>query len=251
MLALITATRNSIETLPDTLTSIVDIRHRVKSFFVDGGSTDGTVECLQSYIEATTGAVLFSQDGLGLYQALNQGIQEALNDPDVTHIGMLHSDDQLIPASFDKYLTVIENEPAAVFYSGIEFRDHSGAVVRVWRSSEFSRFKLNTGWMPPHTSIVVAKDVYRDLGLYDPNFGTAADYEWVVRVFSERGNKVRFFPELTVSMLVGGASSASMRSRLRANSMDGKVWAGRSWLRSMMVRICKPMRKLGQFIFVR
>jgi len=36
--------------------------------------------------------------------------------------------------------------------------------------------------MPPHTSLVVAKRIYRDFGVYNPAFGTAADYEWIVRV---------------------------------------------------------------------
>ena len=115
-----------------------------------------------------------------------------------------------------------------VFYSGIEFHDGSGSRVRVWESGEFSRFKLNTGWMPPHTSVIVAKEVYQKLGLYNPDFGTAADYEWVVRVFSKFGEGSRYFPERTLSMLVGGASSSSLKARLRANAMDGRVWADKS-----------------------
>ena len=101
--------------------------------------------------------------------------------------------------------------------------------------------------MPPHTSIVVAKSVYQEIGLYNPDFGTAADYEWVVRVFSRLGEKSRYFPERTLSMLVGGASSSSLKARLRANAMDGRVWAHRSRLQSMLVRVCKPIRKIGQF----
>ena len=101
--------------------------------------------------------------------------------------------------------------------------------------------------MPPHTSIVVAKEVYQKLGLYNPDFGTAADYEWVVRVFSEYGHESQYFPERTLSMLVGGASSSSLKARLRANAMDGKVWADKSKMQSMIVRVCKPLRKIGQF----
>jgi len=251
LLALITATRNSISTLADALASIENIRDRVKSIFVDGGSTDGVVEYLKSHIEGTGNAVLLAQKGTGLYQALNQGIQAALDDPEVTHIGMLHGDDKLIPLAFERYLSVIESDPALVFYSDIEFHDPSGMRVRNWDSGEFSRFKLNTGWMPPHTGMIVAKYVYQKLGLYNPDFGTASDYEWVVRVLSEFGENSRYFPERTVTMRVGGASSASLKARLRANAMDGKVWQGRSWLQSLAIRLLKPMRKLGQFILIK
>ena len=250
MLALITATHNSMSTLSAALASIEDIRHQVKSVFVDGQSTDGTFEYLASYVESTTNAVLLAQDGIGLYPALNQGIQAAINDPEVTHIGMLHSDDQLIPAAFAKQLAIIDSSQAVIFYSDIEFHNSSGKSVRKWNAGKFSRFKLNTGWMPPHTSMIVEKSVYQRLGLYNPSFGTAADYEWIVRVLMELGDETKYFPERTVTMLVGGASSASLAARIRANAMDAKVWAGHSWLRPLVIRLFKPLRKLGQFIFV-
>lgn len=250
MLALITATRNSMSTLPGSLASIENIRDQVKSIFVDGGSSDGTLEYLVTYVERTNNAALLVQEGVGLYPALNQGIQAAINDPEVTHIGMLHSDDQLIPAAFAKQLAIIDSSQAVIFYSDIEFHNSSGKSVRKWNAGKFSRFKLNTGWMPPHTSMIVAKSVYQRLGLYNPGFGTAADYEWIVRVLKELGEDSNYFPERTVTMLVGGASSASLAARIRANAMDAKVWAGHSWLRPLVIRLFKPLRKLGQFIFV-
>jgi len=247
MLALITATHNSIGTLGESLASVDMAAGRVKHFFIDGASTDGTIEFLNDFTANTDDSIVQTQDDAGLYQAINHGIRLAIDDPDVTHIGFLHSDDRLITNVFEKYLSVIETEPSPVFYSGIEFHDASGARIRVWDSGEFSRFKLNTRWMPPHTSVVVKKEVYEELGLYNSDFGTAADYEWVVRVLSKHGENSRYFPERTLSMLVGGASGSSLKARLRANAMDGRVWADKSKLQSMVVRVCKPMRKLGQF----
>jgi glycosyltransferase len=107
--------------------------------------------------------------------------------------------------------------------------------------------KLKTGWMPPHTSVVVRKRIYADFGLYDPAFGTAADYEWVVRVLSSDTITVSYYPQRTLSMLVGGASNRTLATRIRANAMDGKVWADRSLLASWLIRVCKPMRKVLQF----
>jgi hypothetical protein len=43
------------------------------------------------------------------------------------------------------------------------------------------------------------------------------------------------------------ACSSSLKARLRANAMDGKVWADKSRLQSALVRVCKPIRKIGQF----
>jgi glycosyltransferase involved in cell wall biosynthesis len=250
MLALITATRDSMATLPSALGSVEDVKERIKLFFVDNDSTDGTTPFLQSYVQSERNSVLLSQEGTGLYQALNQGIRAAIQDPEVTHIGLLHSDDILIPDAYSKHLMRIEETDALVFYSDIQFHNSAGRQVRTWDSGRFSRFKLSTGWMPPHTSMIVAKEVYEKIGFYNPDFGTAADYEWIVRVLSEFGEQSRYLPESTLSMLVGGASSSSLRARLRANAMDGKVWADNSRLQGILVRICKPLRKIGQFKLV-
>lgn len=220
----------------------------MKQIFVDGKSTDGTFEFLRAYIGKTCNTKLLSQTGTGLYQALNEGIQAAVADRDVSYIGMLHSDDLLNPGNFAEYLSKIVSNAADVFYSDIEFHEFSGKVVRVWRSGEFSKFKLKTGWMPPHTSMIVSKRVYEEVGLYNPAFGTAADYEWIVRVLTTNHDSIRYFPKPTVSMLVGGASNTSLKARLRANAMDGKVWASRFRLQSALIRVCKPMRKIGQFV---
>lgn len=38
---------------------------------------------------------------LVVYPALNQVVQAAIDDPEVAHIGMLHSDDKLFPVHRD------------------------------------------------------------------------------------------------------------------------------------------------------
>ena len=250
MLGLVTLTRNSMATLPLALDSVVCVREKIVPFFVDGGSADGTVEYLKAHVTNTEYGLLLEQNEAGLYQALNQGIQAAIGNSDVTHIGLLHSDDYIKAGAFEKYLALIAADSSPVFYSDIEFHNKLGVKVRYWRSGEFSRLKLSTGWMPPHTSMIVAKEVYEKIGFYNPDFGTAADYEWIVRVLSEFGEQSRYLPESTLSMLVGGASSSSLRARLRANAMDGKVWADNSRLQGILVRICKPLRKIGQFKLV-
>lgn len=246
MLALITATRNSIATIDDALASARPIKDKIKHYFVDATSSDGTLEYLQSFIRTTDNAVLLPQTGTGLYPALNQGIRTALTDPAVSHIGLLHSDDRLISATFGEYVSLISRNQADIFYSDIEFHDHHDRRVRVWRSGRFSMLKLRTGWMPPHTSVIVAKRIYLECGLYDDKFGTAADYHWLVRVLS-CNHGVFYFPQRTLTMRVGGASSETLAARFRANAMDGKVWADRSLAQSLLVRVCKPFRKVSQF----
>ena len=247
MLALITATKNSIRTLRHALESAVSFRRNIKHYLVDAASSDGTREYLEAFAKTTASSVLLSQDGTGLYPALNQAVAAAVADPEVTHIGVLHSDDRLISPQFDRYLAHINSSRCDFFYSDIEYHDQHDRRSRVWIAGRFSMFKLKTGWMPPHTSVVVAKQIYRDFGVYNPAFGTAADYEWIVRVLSCNRASVSYFPQRTLTMLVGGASNATLAARLRANAMDAKVWADHSRIGARLIRISKPLRKVLQF----
>jgi glycosyltransferase involved in cell wall biosynthesis len=236
-----------MRTLSEALESAASFRHKIKHYLIDGASSDGTREYLESFVTATDKCVLLSQTATGLYPALNQAVTAALADPEVTHIGFLHSDDRLIPAQFDEYLCHIDSSQCDFLYSDIEYHDKHDRRVRVWNAGRFSMFKLKTGWMPPHTSVVVAKRIYRDFGVYNPAFGTAADYEWIVRVLSSDNASVSYYPQRTLSMLVGGTSSATLAARIRANVMDGKAWADHSLAQSWLIRVAKPMRKVLQF----
>jgi glycosyltransferase len=247
MLALITATKNSMRTIGDALESAAPFRQKIKHYLIDAASSDGTREYLASFVRTTGNSVLLSQTDTGLYPALNQAVTAALADSEVMHIGFLHSDDRLISTQFDEYLSHINSSRCDFFYSDIEYHDKHDRRFRVWNAGRFSMFKLKTGWMPPHTSVVVAKRTYRDFGVYNPAFGTAADYEWIVRVLSSDAARVSYYPQRTLSMLVGGASAATLAARLRANAMDGKAWKDRSMAQSSLIRVSKPMRKVLQF----
>src|ERR1700685_643327 len=237
MLALITATKNSMRTIRDALESAAQFRHRIKHYLIDAASSDGTREYLASFLTTTGSGVLLSQTGTGLYPTLNQAVAAALADPEITHIGFLHSDDRFISTEFDAYLSHINSIPCDFFYSDIEYHDKHDRRVRVWKAGRFSMFKFKTGWMPPHTSVVVAKRIYRDVGVYNPAFGTAADYEWIVRVLSCNNASVSAFTHRTLTLLVGGASNATLAARLRANAMDAKVWADHSRIGARLIRI--------------
>ncbi len=102
MLALVTATKNSMRTIRYALESAASFRHKVKHYLIDAASSDGTREYLESFVTMTGSSVLLSQTGTGLYPALNQAVTAALADPEVTHIGFLHSDDRLISTQFTK-----------------------------------------------------------------------------------------------------------------------------------------------------
>ena len=49
-------------------------------------------------------------------------------------------------------------------------------IVRYWRAGDYSQGRFRHGWMPPHPTFFVRREVYEKLGMYRTDLGTAADY---------------------------------------------------------------------------
>lgn len=89
-ISIITATFNSIRSLPQVLASINSQSHAdLEWIVVDGGSRDGTVEFLEANARFIDKMV--TEPDKGIYDALNKGLALATGDV----IGFLHSDDFL------------------------------------------------------------------------------------------------------------------------------------------------------------
>ena len=58
MLALVTATKNSIRTIREALESAASFRHKVKHDLIDAASSDGTRKYLESFLTTTGHSVL-------------------------------------------------------------------------------------------------------------------------------------------------------------------------------------------------
>src|SRR5438067_5058113 len=98
--SIVTCTWNSAATLADTLASVQrqtcqDVEH----IFVDGGSTDGTLDMIAAYPGRKR---VLTDVGGGISRAMNQGIEAASGE----YVAHLHSDDYY--ASEDVLATVAE-----------------------------------------------------------------------------------------------------------------------------------------------
>jgi len=93
--SIITVVWNNAKTIKDAIDSVLSQTYEdIEYIVVDGASTDGTVEIVQSYGEKIDKFV--SEKDNGLYDAMNKGIALATGDI----VGILNSDDFYI----DKYV---------------------------------------------------------------------------------------------------------------------------------------------------
>ena len=241
--SIITVCYNSEATIERTVRSVVNQTHRdIEYLVIDGGSEDMTLELLEPYRSRIN--CIVSEKDRGLYDAVNKGISLATGDL----IGLLHADDWLADSEVvGDLVKKIENEGTDSVYADLQYVQ-GDKVVRNWMSGDFSIEKFRRGWMPPHPTFYIKRSVLKEeSSLYRTDFGTAADYEFMLRMLVKRKVSVCYLPRVLVKMQMGGLSNESLLVRLRANAMDARAWKVNGLKPFLFFRLFKPMRKLLQW----
>ena len=243
--SIITVTYNSAETLEQTLLSVIQQSYKnIEYIVVDGKSTDGTLSIIEKH-KGNISRVISEKDN-GLYDALNKGIELATGDV----VGILHSDDFYIDNKvIERYVQAFLESNAEAVYSDLYYVDKNDTdkIIRRWKSGEFKSNSFINGWMPPHPTFFVKKEVYKKHGKFNLEFKSAADYEIMLRFIQKRAITVYYLPEFTIKMRVGGKSNASVQNRIQANLEDRKAWQINNIKPRFYTLYLKPLRKIFQF----
>lgn len=244
--SIITATYNSALTVRDTLQSVAaQTWPYIEHIIVDGGSKDETLPIVEKFPHV---AKVIAEPDRGLYDAMNKGIRAATGDL----IAILNSDD------FYSHAAVIENivahlmaQQSDCLYADLQFVDalDTQKITRTWRAGNFKRENFLLGWMPPHPTFFVKKEVYQRYGLFNLDFKTAADYELMLRYLYKNGVSVCYWPEVIVKMRTGGQSTASIKNRIKANREDRQAWICNQLKPRFYTLYLKPLLKVPQFLF--
>jgi glycosyltransferase len=245
-ISIITITYNSAATLEDTLRSVVSQDYKdLEYIIIDGKSKDQTLEIVDRYKDRISKIV--SEKDKGLYDALNKGIKNATGDI----IGLLHSDDlyannevlSKVVATFQK------NPDVEGVYADLVFvnRNDTNKVMRTWESGIYEEGAFLKGWMPPHPTFFVRKEVYEKFGGFNTELKLSADYELMLRFIHKNKIKIAYLNETIVKMRMGGVSNVSFFVKLKANLEDKLAWKMNGMKPNLTTTLMKPLRKIGQY----
>ncbi len=245
-ISIITATYNSINSLPSTLKSVKEQTHKdIEWIVVDGGSQDSTIEFIEKNKKINDKYI--SEPDSGIYDALNKGIKMASGDI----IGFVHSDDFL---ASDNIISKInkefeENEIDGV-YGDLQYVDKNNVqkIVRYWKSQPFVKGLLARGWMPAHPTLFLKREVYEKFGHFNLEYKISADYDFMLRIFSNLDLKFKYIPYVFTKMRLGGASNKSLNNILLKSSEDLLSLKGNKINFPHMVLFLKNFNKIKQYI---
>ncbi|MET0117871.1 MAG: glycosyltransferase family 2 protein [Sedimenticola sp.] len=228
LVTIITAVFNNASSVEDSLRSVLSQSYpNIEYIVVDGGSTDGTVDVVRGYQDEIDRFV--SEPDEGIYDALNKGIR--MSEGDV--IGILHSDDLFCDENVvQDVMDRITSSEADICFSDLVIVDKSSnKIVRYYMAHYFRRWLFRCGWMPPHPTCFIKRELYERFGLYTTRFSVAGDFDFLVRVFFGADIKWAYLDRVTVKMHVGGISNSGFASKrtianeISASLRDNNVWS--------------------------
>jgi glycosyltransferase involved in cell wall biosynthesis len=244
-ISIITICFNSAGSIRHTLESIKNQTYsNVEHIIIDGGSTDKTLQIVQSFPHVSK---VISEKDNGIFDAMNKGIQHASGDI----IGILNSDDVYAGNDVLKIVAdTFETTETDTLYGDLQYvqPEKINRVLRNWKSGKFHPNKFKYGWMPPHPTFFVKKEVYHKAGIFDTTLKTAADYEFMLRILYKYQFSTAYVPKVLVKMAAGGASNVSLSARLKGNREDRQAWAINGLTPYFFTLYLKPARKIFQFI---
>ncbi|MBR6470969.1 MAG: glycosyltransferase [Victivallales bacterium] len=182
-LSLVTICWNAAKTLQQTLDAVLAQTVLPNGYlFVDGGSTDGTLELLEKYRPRFEGqGCVFGvipqtrhPDEAGIPSAWNQAIP--LVNGEI--VALLNADDWYEPETLETILRAFTPEVDAV---SCPVAMHAALPEDDWLFVPQSLAKLPWKMAVPHPGTFFRKRVYDRIGLYDTRYRISADYDFVWR----------------------------------------------------------------------
>lgn len=215
----------------------------IEYIIIDGGSTDDTLQVINQYRSQIH--VLVSEPDQGIYDAMNKGISLATGEI----VGTLNADDFFAtPEVLSSVAQAFLNNNTEIVYGNLNYVNPAGKIIRKWSSGQWGKNSFNWGFMPPHPTFYCKRYLFKKLGFYQLEYGSAGDYELMVRFMHKHLVKSFHLDKVMVNMQTGGVSNKNLTNRVKAWKFDLKAMRKNGILFPVVTIMLKPLRKIFQFV---
>jgi glycosyltransferase involved in cell wall biosynthesis len=206
-LSIITVNYNNLEGLKKTVESVVNQTWTAfEHIIIDGGSTDGSKE----YIESQTATVDYwvSEKDSGIYNAMNKAIKAASGD----YLLFLNSGDDLIDNDILKTANskLVDKE---IVYFDINVIGKNTFYVK--KCPDFLSFSYLFKETLPHQSTFIKRALFDRVGHYDESLKIVADWKFFIIAITKREATYKHVDAVLSNFYLDGLSSTNDFSQER------------------------------------
>ena len=195
-ISIITITYNSSKTVEETIKSVISQDYADYEYIIiDGGSTDGTIEIVNKYMDKISYFV--SEKDNGICDAFNKGIVAAKGDI----VGIINSDDMLYPGALQSVAKAYEIGVDIIYGNGIRLYENGKQEAYVPKPLKFMKY----GMALVHPSTFVTKKAYEKYGTFDSEYKGCMDRELILRM-QAGGAKFKRISDILSIYRMGGFS---------------------------------------------
>lgn len=150
---------------------------KIEYIIYDGGSTDGTVDMVKSLIKGYNNVTFVSEPDNGVYDAMNKAALISRGE----YLVFLNSDDYWHDplGLLESYNTIKKYDADFSFASAciIDTHDKYLETLIPWPGAFLCRMPFC------HQTMLTKIELFMDMGMFDCDFKSAADYDFVLRLF--------------------------------------------------------------------
>lgn len=175
MIEVITVNFNDKKGLVDTLKSIQEQTRKCRLTIVDGGSTDGSLDIIESNSELITCYV--SEPDTGIYNAMNKGIKLATGD----YVIFMNAGDTFVDENTLANIVneVSDNPGFDIYYSdAIYVKATSEHIHHAEHSLIMSKMPFN------HQSTAIKRSLHEEI-FYNEGYQISSDYDFFLRAYKK------------------------------------------------------------------
>jgi glycosyltransferase involved in cell wall biosynthesis len=206
-LSVITVVYNNVADIGRTLLSVLNQTHpAIEYIVIDGCSTDGTLDIINTYKNRI--AKLVSEPDKGIYDAMNKGLAMATGD----YVIFMNSGDEFYATDTVEKVFAAAND-ADIYYGETEMlnaRRESLGQRRHKAPAKFNWKGFKYGMSISHQAIYIRRTLTEP---YDSAYQLSADIDWIIRA-AKKAKRIVKFDGYVAKYLVGGMSKARHRQSL-------------------------------------
>lgn len=251
--SIITVAYNSEKTIADAIKSVLaQTYYDIEYWIIDGLSKDNTLEIVKKYEKEANGKLHWiSEKDNGIYDAMNKGIAKSTGDV----IGILNSDDFFTSNDvIEKVVCAFKESPDTdIVFGDVHFVKEGNLkkCVRYYSGRIFTPALIRFGFIAPHPSFYIRKEIFEEYGVYDPNYKISADYELIARFCHIHRIKRKYIHLDFVTMRIGGASTRNVKARILGTKEDLIACKKLGIYSNKFMIYCKYIIKIAESLFIR